>query len=82
MTIAELRRRLPVGTHFAAEFLDHAASERVVVKNSTHQLVSRFLSGNRAGELIYLEWRGVKASQGADGITLADENGPFVRFVL
>ena len=82
MTIAELRRRLPVGTHFAVEFLGRERAERVVVKNTTHQLVSRFLSGKRAGELIYLEWRGIKASQGADGITLADESGPFVRFVL
>jgi hypothetical protein len=83
IAIAEVKRRLPVGTEFTAEFL----REPLVVRGNcgdtvmapvqmitrrrvvkqTSQMVSVYLDGPKAGKEIYCDWAGVSAREDTDG---------------
>lgn len=80
LSIAALKRMLPVGMHFTAEFygivnravaLKSGLITRRCVTKQTSDMVSVYLDGPRTGLSIWLNWRGVSAKQEEDGsITL------------
>ena len=66
ISLAEARRRLPVGTEFIGEFIGINArickpgmqtTRRQVVKNSSHELESILLDGPKKSQLIHLNWK-------------------------
>lgn len=83
MTIAELKRRLPVGAEFTAQFLRGPITirgnlgdtvlpadntpRRRRVVKQTSQMVSVHLDGPKAGQEAYLTWKGTTARQDTDG---------------
>lgn len=90
IAIAELRRRMPVGTKFTAEYMRGAASygltnTREVIKQSNTRMISRLLDGPKSGQEVTCEWRGVEAIEGDWGIELYKNemcSDPFVRFCI
>lgn len=92
MTIAELKRRLAPGVEFTVEFIGvnrrycRPGSEltRRRVETNKSQLVSRFLDGPRAGELIYLPWAGITAVEREGSVYLSgpDTGGEFLRIQI
>jgi hypothetical protein len=89
ITIAEVKRRLPVGTEYIGTYVGkfayltkgYTTCKRKVVRN-TNTLESVFLDGSRAEERVFLPWRSVTATENHDGITLSDDNGEFLRIKL
>lgn len=85
ISIAEVRRRLPVGATFTATFLrdltvrpnvgppvvmpNRGPSSREVVSQNAHEMVSRYTSGPRSGQNISCKWTGVTARV-EDGVTI------------
>jgi hypothetical protein len=68
LSIAGLKRMLPVGTEFTAEFCGDVnmvkAGKLITRRKVTRQtgdMVSEFLDGPDTGKEIYLNWKGVKA---------------------
>ena len=88
MTIAEVRRRLPVGTEFTAEFINPVGrakfgegqhtSRRRVTKQSAREMVSLFLDGPKEGKEIFLGWKNTKAREedGSIIFTMTDTGSP------
>ena len=60
-----------------------ARTSRRVEANSPGMLVSRMLDGPKAGELIYLNWKGIKVAE-ADGSYLisSDDSEPFLKITV
>ena len=92
IAIAELKRMLPVGQEYMAEFIGvnriHCKpgiqlTKRIVVKSNS-ELISKFLDGPRINELIYLgSWVGITADKREDGIYLSSsEIGEFLKISL
>lgn len=89
LSIAEVKRRLSVGTEFTAEFLRGplvvrgntgdtvmpvpAPSRRRVTKQ-TSQMVSVYLDGPKVGKSIYCDWAGVTAREDTDGSIVLTNN--------
>ncbi len=72
LTIAELRRQMPVGTQFKAAFLPRKNSVtpadtneyfRIVVKQTPTKMVSKYLEGPREGQEVTCTWRYVVARE-------------------
>lgn len=79
VSVAEVRRRLPVGTEFTGEFIGINAkncrpgmqvTRRRVVKNSSHELESVMLNGPQKDGLIHLNWKHVAAGERDGNIIL------------
>ena len=82
LSIAALRRQLPVGATYSATWIgpklpNPRTTRRRVVSQSTRIMQSVVLYGPESGRTIRLEWKGVKASEVLDVVTL-DEDGPFL----
>jgi hypothetical protein len=84
IAIAEVKRRLAVGTEYTGEFVGVNArmcapgmqvTRRRVVNNKT-QLVSELLDGPKAGQLIYLNWKNVVADERDGSIFLTMTETP------
>lgn len=78
LSITKVREQLPEGREFTGEFIGLNAkfcrpgmqvTRRRVVKNSSYQLLSRFLDGPQKGRLIYLAWKGLTAED-VDGAVI------------
>lgn len=90
MTIAELKRRLPVGAEFTAQFLRGPITvrgncgdtvlatdntpRRRRVVKQTSQMVSVHLDGPKVGHNAYLTWKGTTARQDTDGSIILTMN--------
>jgi len=89
VTVAALRRLLPVGTEFES-YLPGArdaavtTTRRRVASNSAGQMASLILDGPKAGGLIYLSWAGLKVeTDGPHYYLINPDDGPwFARFTL
>jgi len=93
LSIAEVRRRLPVGMQMEVEYLrgtlvvhgntgqttipPTAPQHRIVIKQTTHKMESK----RADGKVVHLEWRGVTAKEVDDGaiVLSAVGVGEFVR---
>ena len=103
LSIAEVKRRLPVGTEYTGEFigtmnvrvignlgvtnLHKSEQERITrrrIVKQTSEMVSEFLDGPKAGQQIYLTWKGVSAQEDTDGsiVLMMDNVEPFLRIRL
>lgn len=83
ISISALRKRLPVGSTFTAEFIPTGEkTKRKVVGQTTHEMVSEILDGEKAGRWSYCSWTNVIANQENGVITLSDDIGPYARFYL
>ena len=78
LSIAEVKRQLPVGTEFTAEycgpcvrFATELVTRRRVVKQ-TGTMTTRILTGSKAGHLVYCEWHGVVAREECGSIVLTN----------
>ena len=83
LSIASLRRKLPVGSTYSATWIgpeldNPRTTRRRVVSQSARLMQSVVLDGPESGRTMRLEWQGVKASEALDVITL-DEDGPFLK---
>lgn len=85
LSIAELQRRLPIGTEITAEFIgkvntrmapDMKISKRKVVNNTKRLLESEFLDGPKKGQSIFLDWKGVTADERDGSIYLSQSFSP------
>ncbi len=83
LSIVALRRKLPVGSTYFATFLGPIAvnkprtTRRRVVSQSSRLMQSIILDGS--GRTIRLDWKGVRASEALDVITLEEDGGPFLK---
>lgn len=82
ISITALRKRLPVGAELTGEFIGvnrqhcragNECTSRIIVTNSSHQLVQRLLTGPIAGTLTYLQWSGLTAYERDGSIFIADD---------
>lgn len=96
LSIAEVKRRLAVGTEFTAEYLGGPLvvrgncgdttfqvpppSKRRVIKQ-TSQMVSIHLEGPKAGQSVYCDWAGVAAREDTDGSIVLTMKSPEKDFV-
>jgi hypothetical protein len=84
MTIAELKRRLSVGTEWTGIFLrgPHAGVpyRRCVLKQSD-EMVSIILDGPLKDREVGMRWRGVKVRQEGESIVLNDGAKDFLLIV-
>lgn len=63
ITVAEFRRRFPVGTPFTSKILlRNLVTKREVVKFSATDFVSKFLDGDKVGQEIYMKLKGLSIS--------------------
>lgn len=71
ISLASVRRQLPPGTEFEAEFLgtfnssrpdDERLTRRRVVSQTSHKMVSTILTGPKAGRPIDCQWSHVRAT--------------------
>jgi hypothetical protein len=88
LTIAEVKRRLPVGKKFIAEWCGKmnkdkpdARTTRVVSKQGA-VMVSEFLSGSNQGKTIDLNWRGVSAREENGNIVLSLGEEDFLKIEI
>lgn len=71
ITIAQLKRRLPVGTKYTAEFIGvnrrfckpGMEVTRRIVSKQTSEMVSILLDGPLHGRNIYMKWAGTTADE-------------------
>lgn len=79
ISIAEVKRRLDECVKYTGEFIgtnakrcppDMQVTNRIVLKNKS-QLVSMFLDGPKQGEVIYLNWKYVRAEERNGSIFLS-----------
>jgi hypothetical protein len=79
IAIAEVKLRLAEGVEYTGEFVGVNArmckpgmqvTRRVIVKNKS-EMVSRFIDGPKAGEVIYLNWKNVTADERDGSIFLS-----------
>lgn len=83
ISIASLRKLLPVGKIFTAEFvMTGEKTKRKVLKQSTYEMITEYLGGEKDGKEIYCSWTGVKADEQGGWITLSDDFSAFVRFKI
>jgi hypothetical protein len=91
MTIAELRRLLPVDKEWTGEYLGgslvvlgnagsttfhpNPPARRRVIKQSAYEMKSMMLDGPKANQVVYHNWKGTKARKENDAIILTDETG-------
>mgnify|MGYP003989206587 FL=1 len=95
LAIAALKRMLPVGTEFTAEFCGHNIVKLIMrcdkwagklitrrkVTRQTGDMVSEFLDGPDTGKEIYLNWKGVKArtNENEEIILTQNEDDDFLK---
>jgi hypothetical protein len=81
ISIADVKRRLPVGTKFAAEFIGRNAvhcrpgmqfTSRQVKRQTSQYMESEFLDGPTVGETIDLIWKGKEAKQVGEAIVFTN----------
>ena len=85
VSVAEVRRILTPGKTIVAQYLRgdcHTSGHRLILKQTSTQMVSRCLDGEKAGVDVHCYWEGCTADLSDTGeITLAkDPIGEFVRF--
>ena len=91
LSIAEVKRRLPVNKEFTGEFIGRnrgiagytVAKRRVVRQGGTMCCI--LLDGPKAGQKIYLDWRGVQALERDGSIILiqtAREDEEFLKITF
>lgn len=94
ISLAEVRRRLPVGAKFTAEFIgfngkvckpENRCTKRVVEKQSAHQMVSV----KEDGERVWHQWSHTLAEEHEDGsivLSMTEDEGkkpePFLKIVI
>ncbi len=89
ISVAELRRKLPVGQHFMVTFVGKNArfapphrlhTERKVLKNSSYEMESLIIQEDKP---IHLTWKGLSCHQIGDSYILSDEHqGDFLKIEL
>ena len=85
LTIAALRRKLPPTATFFITWLgvivgnNPHTTHRRVVSQSAHVMASEILDGPQKGTVVRLNWKGVRASEALDVITLEEDGGPFLK---
>jgi len=76
LSIAALRRKLPVGSTYSGTWIGPPCgtpqtTRRRVVSQSARLMQSIILDGPESGRTMRLEWKGVSASESIDGVTLS-----------
>lgn len=95
ISISEVKRRLHPGVKFIGEFIGINRSicksgleitNREVVKNTSSQMISKYVNGPRVGSFIYLTWNGLTAEEkeGSIYLTMTDNDKPeeFLKITL
>ena len=84
LSLASLRSRLRPGIIFSATWIGPVGAgrartaQRVVVSQSSRVMQARILDGPQVGDVIRLEWVGVRASECGTTIILADDYAEFL----
>lgn len=87
ISVAEARRRLAVGKKIVAQYLRgdcHTSGERLILKQTSTQMISQCLDGEKQGHNVFCYWEGCTADLSETGqITVSKEGlGSFVQFKI
>lgn len=84
LSIAEVKRRLPVGTEYVGEYVGGNArnvklggriARRRVTKQTSYEMTSEVLTGPNSGSIPHLTWQGQKAREDDGAIIILDHQG-------